>query len=107
MLRDLGGLCLILNRPLPEAQVPPQLGSARADTWQLLEQAPGRAAHRALVGLALPGLLPRAVHLLVCPAEERSTQVMQVSLTCRDNQNTLAVMPGGALCFPPMRLRAA
>ena len=72
MLWDLDGLCLILNRPLPEAQVPPQLGGARANTWQLLEEAPGRAAHRALIGLALPGLLPRAVHLLVCPAEEEA-----------------------------------
>ena len=68
---DLGGLCLILNRPLPEAQVPPQLGGARPDPWQLLEEAPGRAADRALIGLPLPGLLPRAVHLLVCPAERR------------------------------------
>ena len=68
MLSDLGDSCLILNRPLPEAQVPPQLGGACADTWQLLEQAPGRAAHCALVGLALPRLLPRAVHLFVCPA---------------------------------------
>ena len=70
MLSDLGDSFLILNRPLPEAQVPPQLGGACANTWQLLEQAPGRAAHCALVGLALPGLLPRAVHLFVCPAGE-------------------------------------
>ena len=69
MVPDLN-VCLMTCRHLPEAQIPPQLGSARADTWQLLEQAPGRAAHHTLIGLALPRLLPRAVHLLVCPAEE-------------------------------------
>ena len=49
---------LMTCRHLPEAQIPPQLGSAGANTWQLLEQAPGRAAHRTLIGLALPRLLP-------------------------------------------------
>ena len=55
---DLGHSRHTMYRHLPEAQVPPQLGGARADAWQLLEQAPGRAAHRALIGFALPRLLP-------------------------------------------------
>ena len=32
---------------------------------------------------------------------------MQMFFTCRDRWNTLAVMPGGALCYNPMPSHAA
>lgn len=76
----------------PEAQVPPELGGAVAHAGQLLEAASPGAAHRALVGLALPGLLPGAVHLRVRPAQQKHSSHSAADCDCTTSRSVFCSM---------------